>query len=87
MLATIGHRCDEIGHSARQLFSQYKILSKAVMLWPFLPVPVKLQLFCFLWLNSNLVKLNPGAGADGEENSSVDSDCIVVSGKNVMTKQ
>ena len=48
---------------------------------------MKLQLFCFLWLNPNLVKLNPGAGADGEENSSVDSDCIVVSGKNVMTKQ
>ena len=43
----------------------------------FTSVPVKLKLFCFLWLNSNLVKLNPGAGADGEENSSVDSDCIV----------
>ena len=29
----------------------------------------------FLWLNSNLMKLNPGTGADGEEESSVDSHC------------
>ena len=51
---------------------------------------MKLKLFCFLWLNSNLVKLNPGAGADGEVNSSVDSHCRALlgeSGNNVMTKQ
>ena len=35
---------------------------------------MKLKLFVvFLWLNSNLVQLKLGTGADGEKKSSVDS--------------